>query len=216
VEAIPHPLTCRPVRSIPSRFVHRVIASVPHNPPQIRRRHQKEPAKSHRWCRPGTPSGLEPIDWRGKDGCHWAALGSQPGCSALPCCLARFVITCRTPRAAQHRKSALQPAKEPPYPPLPLCSHQRVQQNPGYCLLACSLRWVFVGVSIVVTVCCSRRITTMTLTCMQACINITRVCTSFMSKSVIVPCFCQNGIAKAMQACNFYNVACPRLEPARG
>jgi hypothetical protein len=145
-------------------------------------------------------------------------MGSQPGwCSALPCCLAHFVITCGTPgRRSRQGKSALQPAKEPPHPPSRSALTKGCSKVPGVAYwLALSVGFSWES-QFVVTVCCSRRIAAMTLTCMQACIRITRVCTSFMSKAVIVLCLCQGRIAKVMQACNFYCVACPGLKPARG
>jgi hypothetical protein len=150
VEAIPHPLTCRPVRSIPSRFVHRVIASVPHNPPRIRRRHQKEPAKSHRWCRAWHTIWTETLRL-GRE--RWLPLGSNGfaawvvfSTALLP---GPFCDHLRDARAAQQtREIRLAACKRASSPSLPLCSHQRMQQSPRCCLLACSLRRVFVGVSI--------------------------------------------------------------------
>jgi hypothetical protein len=35
-------------------------------------------------------------------------------------------------------------------------------------------------------------------------------------KAVIIPCLSQKRIAKVIQACNFYGVACPGLKSARG
>lgn len=208
------------MRGIPSRFVHRVIGSVPLNPPKppktpwIRRRHQNEPDRSHRWCKPGTPPTSK-MRRLGRE--NWLPLGSNGvrslEISALPCCLARFGVMWSA-RAAQHTENppcSLQ--KSLLHPPAP-SSYKGMQASPGCCLLACSIRGLFVGFFLN----CGHGV----LFLMQhgddshvqhASLHWGHECAHhFMSKAVIIPCLSQKIIAKSYASLSFLQCCLSRVE----
>jgi hypothetical protein len=141
VEAIPSHtlLPCRPVRGMPSRSVHRVMGSVPHNPaqpnpPRMGRRPQKQPSRRGESSLVPVPAhhlGANPSMRRLWEA-RWLPLGSNGQTSLGPQhCLAALLDLCDHAGAqggaatalCKIRLAAWQRASKAPTPSVPLCSH---------------------------------------------------------------------------------------------